>query len=51
MARPIEPTPILYGDDARRLLEDLNKPTSKEKKKHLQECDAIYRRLSKNAKK
>lgn len=30
MARPIEATPVLYGDDARRLLDDLQRVCSPE---------------------
>lgn len=48
MARPIEPTPILEGRDAERLLEDISKDTYSEKKqKFLDECAEIYKKTQK----
>lgn len=45
MARPIQPTPILEGEDARKVLEQMNSVSySKEKQKFLDECKAIYRK-------
>lgn len=43
MARPIEPTPILSGKDAERLLNDVDSASySKEKEKFLNECKEIF---------
>ena len=43
MARPIEPTPILEGEDAEQLLKEVNSTSySKEKEKFLNECKEIY---------
>lgn len=48
MARPIEPTPILEGDDARKVLELMNSVTySEEKQKFLDECRQLYRKTMK----
>ena len=45
MAIPIEPTPILEGKDAERLLEDISRAKySKEKQKFLDECSEIYKK-------
>jgi len=45
MARPIEPTPILEGKDAVRLLEDVDRATYNGKKeKFLKECSDIYKK-------
>ncbi len=45
MARPIEPTPILEGNDARRLLDEINSVNyNKNKQKFLEECKQIYAR-------
>ena len=45
MARPIAPTPILEGEDAKKVLEMMNSVTySKEKQKFLDECRQIYRK-------
>ncbi len=47
MAKPIEPTPTLYGKDAERLLESMNSSeVDKEKEKFLSECDETFRDLS-----
>ena len=43
MAKPIEPTPILEGADAERLIEDVrNDKYSAEKEKFLKECKSVY---------
>ena len=43
MARPIQPTPILEGEDAKRLLNDVDSASySKEKEKFLNECRKIF---------
>lgn len=48
MARPIEPTPILKGEDARKVLELMNSVTySEEKQKFLDECRQVYRKTMK----
>jgi hypothetical protein len=48
MARPIESTPILEGEDARKVLELMNSVTySKEKQKFLDECRQVYRKTIK----
>ena len=45
MAKPIEPTPILEGKDAERLLEDVSRAKYSEKKqKFLDECVEIYKK-------
>ncbi|MEK6939540.1 MAG: hypothetical protein AABX31_02325 [Nanoarchaeota archaeon] len=48
MARPIQPTPILKGKDAKKVLELMNSVTySKEKQKFLDECRQIYKKTIK----
>ncbi len=48
MARPIQPTPILEGKDARKVLELMNSVSYSEKKqKFLDECREIYRKTIK----
>jgi len=48
MARPIQPTPILEGEDARRLLRDMaNVKYSAKKQKFLDECREIYQKTLK----
>lgn len=43
MARPIEPTSILEGEDAKRLLREMaNAKFSPKKQKFLDECRGIY---------
>ncbi|NTU71898.1 MAG: hypothetical protein HGB10_08800 [Coriobacteriia bacterium] len=45
MAKPIEPTPVLKGRDAKRLLKKAASPDrSQEKKQYLAECAAAYRK-------
>lgn len=45
MARPIEPTPVLQGEDARRVLELMNSATySEEKQKFLNDCRKVFKR-------
>jgi len=47
MARPIEPTPILKGEDAKRFYEDLDQAESKpslKKAKFIKECIELYRK-------
>jgi hypothetical protein len=47
MAKPIEPTPILKGGDAKRLLNSVQNPVRSEKKAaFLKSCDSTYRALS-----
>lgn len=47
MARPIEPTPILKGKDADRLLKSVREPVYDPKKdSFLKACDETYRKLS-----
>ena len=44
MARPIAPTPILQGEDAKKVIEQMNRVTySEEKKKFLDECRQVYK--------
>lgn len=50
MARPIEPTPVLKGKDAKNLLRSLNVEATPEKQKLLKECARIYETVSKNSK-
>jgi len=48
MARPIAPTPILEGEDARILLREVANATfSQKKQKFLNECKEIYSRTKK----
>ena len=48
MARPIQPTPILEGEDARKVLEQMNSVTyNPEKQKFLDECREIYQKTLK----
>lgn len=45
VAKPIEPTPVLKGRDAKRLLKRAASPDcSPEKKQYLAECSAAYRK-------
>jgi len=47
MARPIEPTPILEGKDAKKVIELMNKVVySKKKQKFLDECRRIYKKTT-----
>ena len=51
MALPIQPTPILYGEDARRLLEEIkNHKYDPEKEKFLKHCDLVFETIMKNSK-
>lgn len=44
MARPIEPTPILEGKDAEKVLREVNHPRySAKKERFLNECKEIFR--------
>jgi len=47
MALPIQPTPILEGKHARRLLRDMKKREkegmSKQDKQFIKECEEVYR--------
>ena len=46
MARPIEPTPVLKGDDARRFLAQVKSPDRTPKKKaFMEQCDSTYRKF------
>jgi len=48
MARPIQPTPILEGEDAKRLLWEMeNIKFSWKKQKFLDECREIYAKTKK----
>jgi len=48
MARPIEPTPILEGKDAEKLLQEVNSASySKDKEKFLNECKEIFNKTRK----
>ena len=48
MAKPIEPTPILKGQDAARLItKSFSSPKVNSKKNEfLKSCDSVYRTLS-----
>ena len=47
MAKPIEPTPVLKGKDAKRLLKNITRPVSDPKKAtFLASCDATYQALA-----
>ncbi len=43
MARPIEATPDLYGEDARIFLKKMEEPPTEEQKKYAQEIKSIRR--------
>lgn len=46
MAKPITPTPILEGDDKKKFLDaTLNVKYDENKKKFLEECEQIYKRI------
>lgn len=48
MARPIEPTPVLKGEDAKRLIKEMNSSSySEEKQKFLNECREVYSKTKK----
>lgn len=48
MAKPIEPTPILEGENAIRLLKDVDSASyDKNKEKFLKECADIYNKTKK----
>lgn len=48
MARPIEPTPILKGEDAKKLINDVNSASySEEKQNFLNECRDVYNKTKK----
>ena len=48
MARPIEPTPILEGNDAKRFLNEINTVKySETKEKFLKECKDAYNKIKK----
>ncbi len=48
MARPIEPTPILEGEDAIRLLRDANSVNyDQSKEKFLRECAETFNKTKK----
>ncbi|ADC46816.1 hypothetical protein mru_0965 [Methanobrevibacter ruminantium M1] len=40
MARPISPTPTLYGEDARRFLKKMNEPPTEKEKKFWKEVES-----------
>jgi hypothetical protein len=47
MAKPIEPTPVLRGKDAKRLITSVKKAVHDPKKEDfLRACDATYRKLA-----
>jgi hypothetical protein len=48
MARPIKDTPILYGEDARRLTEAMENvvPISKERREKMKEAYAWFKRVA-----
>lgn len=47
MAKPIEPTPILKGNDAKRLLKSVKNPVRSAKKAaFVSACDATYRKFA-----
>jgi len=51
MAKPIEPTPILEGDDAKRFIQDLKREEenpSPERVKFLKKCIETYKKTRNN---
>jgi hypothetical protein len=51
MARPIKETPVLYGEDARRMLEEVEnvKPFPPERIKRIEEARIILKKIYKNS--
>ena len=48
MAKPIQPTPILDGEDAKQFLQQTNNVRySAEKEQFLKECDEVYQSTQK----
>lgn len=47
MAKPIEPTPVLSGEDAKRLLNEVSKPIIMSTKKlaDLKRCADLFKRF------
>lgn len=51
MARPIAPTPVLKGQDAKRFLADVKNPDrSKAKRDFMAKCDSTYHKYQALAK-
>lgn len=49
MAKPIEPTPILTGEDAKKVLKELENDSHDSKKEaFLKECEDIYNNTKEN---
>jgi hypothetical protein len=42
MARPIAATPTLYGEDARKFIEEMKKPPTPEHIAHLKRAKKVY---------
>lgn len=54
MARPIQDTPVLYGEDARRFVELMNtpRPETPERKAKIEEAyEAVMQMMERNRKK
>ncbi len=46
MARPINPTPVLCGEDRERFLKDLeNNSHDSKKERFLKECDRVFKEV------
>ena len=46
MARPIEPTPVLEGKDAEKLIKEVNSASyNKDKQNFLDECRDTYKKI------
>jgi hypothetical protein len=51
MARPIEPTPVLKDEDAKRLLAQVKNPDrTPEKRAFMRQCDSTYRKYQAHTK-
>lgn len=48
MAKPINPTPVLKGEDKERFLKDIeNASYSSKKEQFLKECDDVFKAITK----
>ena len=45
MVTKINPTPTLYGEDAKKFLEKMNIPSTKEEKESLKKADEIFKKV------
>lgn len=45
MATKVNPTPTLYGKDAKRFLEKMNTPSTKEEIDSLKKADEVFKKV------